>query len=213
VYLLLLHFPFHVDCSVFSRKKKKKDFLFCIHLFDIGIPYVTNNKMVSTVDIEGDYSPVQEAGRILDFLCKQSKALELPSEVVDNKDAVSFSSTTNQIYFPIPFKETETIAALKGIEALVAASIADLRYGQRVQKRSVKVSLERATCFGCQAYMAKVDGLGKLDPGVRAKLKGLSLPIESYIQELLLTSTRHGSHPSSIEWLPEDVGEPLPDQK
>jgi hypothetical protein len=91
---------------------------------------------------------------------------------VENKDAVSFYSAVNEIYYPIPFKETETIAALKGVEGSVAAAIADLRYGQSAQKRNVKVSLEKATCFGCQAYMAKVDGLGKLDPGVRAKLKG-----------------------------------------
>ncbi|KKA16641.1 CAIB/BAIF family enzyme [Rasamsonia emersonii CBS 393.64] len=133
--------------------------------------------MVSAVDVDGDgeYSPVREAGRILNFLCKQSQALNLPSEAVANKDAVSFYSTTDQIYFPIPFKETETLAALKGVEALVAAAIADLRYGPSTHKRSIRVSLERATCFGCQAYLAKVDGLGKLDPGVRAKLKDTDL--------------------------------------
>lgn len=120
----------------------------------------------------GEYSPVAEADRIFKYLCDQSERLSLPSEVSANKDAVSFYSAANEIYYPIPFKETETIAALKGVEGSVAAAIADLRYGQPAQKRNVKVSLEKATCFGCQAYMAKVDGLGKLDAGVRAKLKG-----------------------------------------
>lgn len=128
--------------------------------------------MVAELDAGGEYSPVHEAGRIFSFLCDQSERLNLPPEVAERRDAVSFYSTGNVIYFPIPFKETETIAALKGVEGSVAAAIADLRYGS--QKRAVKVSLERATCFGCQAYMAKVDGLGKLDAGVRAKLKGQS---------------------------------------
>lgn len=119
------------------------------------------------------YSPVREAGRIFSLLCDQTDRLDLPPGVAGGKDAVSFYSSHDEIYFPIPFKETETLAALKGIEGSVAAAIADLRYGQSPQKRNVKVNLERATAFGCQAYMAKVDGLSKLDPGVKSKLKGL----------------------------------------
>ncbi|KKK21770.1 hypothetical protein P175DRAFT_0501325 [Aspergillus ochraceoroseus IBT 24754] len=121
------------------------------------------------------YSPVQEAGRIFSYLCDKAESLNLPAEVVSNQDAVSFYSAHNQIYYPIPFKETETLAALKGVEGSVAAAIADLRYGQAAQKRNVKVSLERATAFGCQAYMAKVDGLSKLDPEVKKKLKDTDL--------------------------------------
>jgi hypothetical protein len=119
------------------------------------------------------YSPTNEAQRILGFLCKQSQALNLPDAVVANQDAVSFHSTSESIYFPIPFKETETLAALKAVEGLVAGEIASLRYGETSRKkRSVEISLEAATYFACQAYMAKVGGLGKLDPGVKAKLKG-----------------------------------------
>ncbi|KAL4997900.1 CoA-transferase family III domain-containing protein [Aspergillus recurvatus] len=121
------------------------------------------------------YSPVEEAGRIFSFLCDQADCLNLPQEVVAGRDAVSFISTHDKIYFPIPFKETETLAALKGVEGSVAAAIADLRYGPAAQKRNVKINLERATAFGCQAYMAKVDGLSKLDPEVKKKLKDTDL--------------------------------------
>ncbi|KAF7589312.1 hypothetical protein BBP40_004465 [Aspergillus hancockii] len=120
-----------------------------------------------------EYSPVCETGRIFSYLCDQAERLNLPSEVVENKDAVSFNSSYNQIYYPIPFKETETLAALKGVEGALAAAIANLRYGP--QTRDVKVNLERATAFGCQAYMAKVDGLSKLDPEVKKKLKDTDL--------------------------------------
>lgn len=126
-----------------------------------------------------EYSPTHEAERILSFLCKQSADLHLPSAVADNQNAVTFHSTTDTIYFPIPFKETETLAALKGVEGLVASEIANLRYGEKSRKRDVKVSLEAATYFGCQAYMAKVAGLGKLDPGVRSKLKGTYLHLNA----------------------------------
>lgn len=118
------------------------------------------------------YSPVKEAGRIFSLLCDQSQRLSLPPEVVAGKDGVSFYSSHDEIYYPIPFKETETLAALKGVEGSVAAALADLRYGQSAERRNVKISLEKATAFGCQAYMAKVDGLTKLDPAVKSKLKG-----------------------------------------
>lgn len=119
------------------------------------------------------YSLVKESYRILASLCKRSSSLSLPESVAENQNAVTFHSTTDSIYFPIPFKETETLAALKAIEGLVAAEIADIRYGKTAQRRRpVSISLEAATYFGCQAYMAKIGGLGKLDSGVRAKLKG-----------------------------------------
>ncbi|KAJ5083298.1 hypothetical protein N7456_012725 [Penicillium angulare] len=121
------------------------------------------------------YSPVLETSRIFSYLCDQSERLSLPAEVLENKDQVSFSSSHNEIYFPIPFKETETLAALKGIEGSVASAIADLRFGRGAQPRSVQVSLEGATAFGCQAYMAKIDGLSKLDPNVKARLKDTDL--------------------------------------
>lgn len=117
------------------------------------------------------YSPIREAGRIFSLLCDQSERFSLPPQVVENRDKVSFYSSHDQIYYPIPFKETETLAALKGVEGAVAAALADLRYG--ASSRDIKVSLERATAFGCQAYMAKLDGLSKLDPAVKARLKGM----------------------------------------
>lgn len=119
------------------------------------------------------YSPVLETSRIFSHLCEQSDRLNLPPEVLANKDRVSFSSSHNEVYFPIPFKETETLAALKGVEGSVAAALADLRFGAGAKPRGVQVNLEAATAFGCQAYMAKIDGLSKLDPKVKSKLKGM----------------------------------------
>jgi hypothetical protein len=118
------------------------------------------------------YSPVQEARRIFDLLLDQREALGLPDCLPEIAQDVSIESKHDRVYFPIPFKETETTAALKAVEGSVAAALADLKHKQ--SKRKVTVDLEKATRFLFQAYLATVDGLGKLDKGVKAKLKGTS---------------------------------------
>jgi hypothetical protein len=116
------------------------------------------------------YSPTLEAQRIFQYLCKNGDQLGLPASIQEAKEAVKFSSDYDRVYFPIPFKEMETAAALKALEGLVAHELANLRFGKR--ERTVSVNLERVTNFLFQAYLATVDGLGKLDPGVKSKLKG-----------------------------------------
>lgn len=152
------------------------------------------------------YSPVLETSRIFSNLCEQSDRLNLPPEVLANKDRVTFSSSHNEIYFPIPFKETETLAALKGVEGSVAAALADLRFGAGAQPRGVRVNLEAATAFGCQAYMAKIDGLSKLDPKVRSKLKGMwFVDVEAGV--CTDKTLRYGSIGCAVEWISSNVGE------
>jgi hypothetical protein len=116
------------------------------------------------------YSPVREARRIFQLLCEQGSSLGLPEGIQEIKDRVIIESDYDRVYFPIPLKETETAAALKAVEGAVVSALADLKFGKL--DRVVKVDLERATRFICQAYLATVDGLGKLDNGIRAKLKG-----------------------------------------
>jgi hypothetical protein len=115
------------------------------------------------------YSPLLEAQRILQYLCQQAGALGLPESLQDVAAQVKFVSDYDHVYFPIPFKETETAAALKAVEGSVACLLADLKYGK--QERTLSVSLEKTTNFLFQAYLATVDGLGKLDPAIKSKLK------------------------------------------
>jgi hypothetical protein len=58
------------------------------------------------------------------------------------------------------------------MEGGVASALAELKTGRR--GRDIKVDLEKATSFLFQSYLATVDGLGKLDKGVRAKLRGMN---------------------------------------
>lgn len=115
------------------------------------------------------FSPLLEAQRILQYLCQQAGPLGLPESVHEVAAQVKFVSDYDHFYFPIPFKETETAAALKAVEGSVACLLADLKYGK--QERELRVSLEKTTNFLFQAYLATVDGLGKLDPTIKAKLK------------------------------------------
>ncbi|KAF4459797.1 hypothetical protein FALBO_13440 [Fusarium albosuccineum] len=103
------------------------------------------------------YSSLEETRRILDFLCDQFDPIALPPAVKDLRSQITFTSTRDAPYFPIPFKETETSAALKAVEGAVACLLADLVEGEP-RSRQVTVDLEKTTAFLCQAYMAKVGG-------------------------------------------------------
>ena len=120
------------------------------------------------------YSSIKESETIFDLLFNlySNDSISLPSEVRELKNDVQFKAKRDFPYFPTPFKETETGAALKGVEGLLAAALADLKQGGQRSHRNVTIDLEKTTAFLFQAYMATVGGLGKLDPEVKKMLKG-----------------------------------------
>src|SRR5271163_1675780 len=91
------------------------------------------------------YSPTREAEQIFNRLSEQADQIGLPSTFADIKHNVVFESDFDRVCFPIPFKESETASALKGLEGAVACSLADLKCGR--QDRKIKVNLEKATAF------------------------------------------------------------------
>lgn len=116
------------------------------------------------------YSSVQETKRIVDLVLQ---LVSLPPEIRCAAERnVSFTSSRDFPYFPIPFKETELGAALKAIEASVACALADLQDGGSPGSRKITVNLERTTAFLFQAYLATVGGCGKLDSEVKRFMKG-----------------------------------------
>ncbi|KFY28032.1 hypothetical protein V493_03128, partial [Pseudogymnoascus sp. VKM F-4281 (FW-2241)] len=119
------------------------------------------------------YSPKKEASRVFSMLCQLKSELNLPGDLESLAKNIEFTSERDMIYFPIPFKETETTAALKGVEALVASALADLKYGK--QARKIEIDLEQTTCFLFQTYLSTIDGMGKYDAGIKAKLKNTDL--------------------------------------
>ena len=151
----------------------------------------------SDFDMSGhDYSPRREAKRIFDYLCGLQNELSLPSNLQELAKNVEFTSDKDAVYLPIPFKETETGAALKGVEALVASSLASLKYGEK--NRKITIDLELATCFLFQTYLSTIDGLGKYDAGVKAKLKGKWLVHVLVNFSLTNLSARHRSSKGAV---------------
>ncbi len=118
------------------------------------------------------YSSKEEAIRIFQYLLGVFDPISLPSEVASRQGKIKFTAECDQPYFPIPFKETETTAALKAIEGTVAALLAETSDDGSAKDAQVHVNLEKTTAFLFQAYLARVGGLGKLDKEVKALLKG-----------------------------------------
>ncbi|KAG5994639.1 hypothetical protein E4U54_003044, partial [Claviceps lovelessii] len=118
------------------------------------------------------YSSIAESSIILDFLVLLLDETSLPQPARRKRGLVQFTGSRNKPYFFIPFKETELAAALKAIEACVASSLADEKFGDReCEHRRITVNLEKTTAFLFQAYLARVGGLGKLDEDVKKFLK------------------------------------------
>ena len=120
------------------------------------------------------YSSIAETERIFDTLLDSfnDNGVSIPKAVAETKrQHVKFTGTFDKPYFPIPFKETETTAALKAIEGCIASLLEDTKDGKAVD-RIITVDQEKTTAFLFQAYLARVGGLGKLDKEVRKLLKG-----------------------------------------
>jgi hypothetical protein len=116
------------------------------------------------------YVPTQEARRILEKITS-SYDLKLGNIRFDN---VTFTSQSEDIYFPIPFKETETSAALKAIEAGLVAEFSRIRYGSSTAPK-ITIQLEKVACFMFATYIATIDGFRKLDPKAKMRLKDTDL--------------------------------------
>ncbi|KAK5993049.1 Acetyl-coenzyme A transferase nodX [Cladobotryum mycophilum] len=127
------------------------------------------------------YSCKEEAFRIFDYLSNQFDPLSFPPEIASRRHLINITADRDLPYFPIPFKETETAAALKAVEGTVAALLADASRsstgsdGTRYRKSEVTVNLEKTTAFLFQAYLARVGGYGKLDKEVKGLLKDTDL--------------------------------------
>jgi hypothetical protein len=117
------------------------------------------------------YSSIEETKRILGIVLSSADLLSLPSGVIAISSNVLFTTERDYPYFPIPFKETETAAALKALEGSLASILSVVRYGWS-SPPLVTINLEKVTAFLFQAYLATVGGYGKLDARVKSFLKG-----------------------------------------
>ena len=142
------------------------------------------------------YSSIAETkdilGQLLDLF---NGDISLPTEVRSKQGLINFTGSHDKPYFPIPFKETETAAALKAIEGSIATLLAEAKYGAE-QKREITVDQEKTTAFLFQAYLARIGGLGKMDKEVRKLLKGTLQGPGGMIE--YLTELRHRPSTSPV---------------
>ena len=158
-----------------------------------------------------DYSVRDECARCLEKLL-QLAGEQLPDEFQDHIKDVIFTApkgSSNVVYLPCPFKETEATSVLKAVEACAAAAIADLRFSSK--KRRIDIDLERATCFLFSAYLSTVDGMDKANPNVKSKLKGQTRKLRSHSPSRT-NKLRHRSAAGTINPVPPVVSQSLPDK-
>jgi hypothetical protein len=142
--------------------------------FDTSIKMVINTGHANGIRAPSTRYSVIDGSKKATQALRQIAGSQLPPEILQHLEDVTLTTATDgtQIYFPCPFKETEATVALKSLEACAAAALAQLRYPNDTKPRKIEVDLELAATFLFSTYIAKIGGLGKQDPTVKAKLKG-----------------------------------------
>jgi len=117
----------------------------------------------------------------------------LPEQIRQQADNVLFSSKRgagDQIHFPTPLREQDATAAIKALEASVAAAFANFRYGKDF--RTIDVDLDKTSCFLMSAYILTIDGMDKANPKVRERIPGKFLCFMYIHVGQVLTMCRYG---------------------
>ncbi|KAI5780852.1 CoA-transferase family III domain-containing protein [Geopyxis carbonaria] len=114
------------------------------------------------------YSTTTGARDALSHLLASSPALPLPPRAAEFAAKTRFTGRAQPV-LPCVLKEVEASAALKAVEAGVAAALGELRYGWA--EDDIEVDLDRAGAFLIMAYLSSVDGMTKLNKAVRARLR------------------------------------------
>lgn len=92
------------------------------------------------------YSTITGAKDALEHLLNQpeNRNLPLPQAAIDYARKTKFTGR-DSVFLPCVMKEVEASAALKAVEAGMAAAIGELRYGWK--EEDIEVNMERAGAF------------------------------------------------------------------
>ncbi|BEJ13925.1 hypothetical protein CspHIS471_0310990 [Cutaneotrichosporon sp. HIS471] len=108
--------------------------------------------------------PTAAAGIFADLLADER--LRLPPAVVEAAN-VEFEGSPLP-YLCVPFKFTEAISTIKGLEAAFASAIAASRFGTPPQQ--VIINTDHAALFVFSAFTTSINGMVALDPRLAAKI-------------------------------------------
>ncbi|CAK9780435.1 uncharacterized protein COLE_00110 [Cutaneotrichosporon oleaginosum] len=107
--------------------------------------------------------PTATAGIFADLLADER--LRLPKAVVDAAN-VEFEGAALP-YLCVPFKFTEAISAIKGLEAAFASAIAASRFGTTPSQAIINT--DHAALFVFSAFSTTINGMVALDPRLKGK--------------------------------------------
>lgn len=140
------------------------------------------------------YSVKHAASRTLTSLlaaCEQ----HLPSGYLQHLQHITFTSSSQALadapLFPCPMREQEATAAVRALEGIAAAAIANLRYG--TQPRRISVDVSQVGSYLMSAYMTTLDAMDKGHPEVRHRIPGENSAHTPFAVPSLTDDTRHGS--------------------
>ncbi|KAK6197616.1 CoA-transferase family III domain-containing protein [Scheffersomyces amazonensis] len=103
------------------------------------------------------YSQLEETKRIFADLLSSNI---LPTEFVALAPQIKFYNESTQLTVPCPLKQTELISALKGLEALIALKMSQVRFEST---GSASIDLQHALLFLFSTYCSSVNGFFKGD--------------------------------------------------
>lgn len=127
------------------------------------MPAVNGNSASGTAA----YDTTLEARKIFEQLINDD-SLPLAQEVRSLVSKVKLDGIGGEPTIPTPWRETEAISSLKGIEAAIVLALGKLRYGV---DQTADIDTDHATTFLFMSYLSTIDGYGKWDPKSVARLK------------------------------------------
>ncbi|CAM1505392.1 Fc.00g110290.m01.CDS01 [Cosmosporella sp. VM-42] len=121
--------------------------------------------------VSSDYYSVKEGARkafanLLERCCPQ-----LPEGYVhrvNHVDFITFHHTANFPVFPCPLKEQEAVVAVRALEGVAVAALADVH--SPLRQRRISVDVSKAALSLMSAYVTTLDGLGKGDSRIRERI-------------------------------------------
>ena len=108
------------------------------------------------------YSVIDGASTALKQLIAACQT-QIPLNLGGFASQVKFSGE-DLVHFPTPLKEQDTAMAIKALEGIMAAAIAELA---GIQCGKIEVDTEKTSCFLMSAYLTTINGLHKGDEGVK----------------------------------------------
>jgi hypothetical protein len=90
------------------------------------------------------------------------KSIPIPDDIRGLGNRVKFEGK-GEIVVPVPFHETESIAALKAVESLLAIAIAQKRFGAEAESVTSTIDCDHATLGLFLCYISSVNGYKKWD--------------------------------------------------